>query len=226
MRLATTLLSLTLAATVAGEQFWCEYDASCGQFPEQVGWQRSTYGGGDQRWFDGDLLVLDGSASTDTADDYWTLHPLNVTAGEQLLVQWRMRVHDVHGVFDPVVNLSAGPYGQVDLNYTAESIYSVYESLWIPFTPGQFHDYALTSSDLVNYELRVDGGLVHIGHFLAPIPPVGMTWGDGTIGASSVSTWDHIGFGVIAEPSSGLLVGLTCLCLIFRRTRLVRRTIS
>jgi hypothetical protein len=222
MRVIVALLCLALVGSAAAEPFWIEYDASCGLFPEEVGWTRSTYAGGDQRWFEGGSLVLDGRASIDFADDYYTGHALNLGAGEQFVAEWHMRVDEVEGFADPLVGIDCGAHGTLTLRYTTESVYSLLESVWIPFTPGQFHTYELRSEDLVNYQLYIDTTLAHVGRFVGAVPVSGLTWGDGTVGASSLSVWDYARFGIVPEPCSGLLLGLGCLFLI----SLVRRATS
>ena len=226
MRGVAVLLLLMLVAAAVAEPYWVEYDPSAGLFPEELGWERTVYGGGAERSFDDGALVLDGSESIQIVDDYWMQASLECASGEQFLIEWRLRVDEVAGFADPIVGVSAAGHGVIALSYTPESIYSLLEDVWIPFAPGQYHAYALASSDMLNYELRIDGVVAHVGQFVGPCPQSGITWGDGASGASSISVWDYVRFGVIPEPSTGILFALGVLLPMASRSRLARRAVS
>ena len=55
--------------------------------------------------------------------------------------------------------------------------------------------------------------------FGGPWGSSGVTWGAATEGASSVSTWDYVRFGVVPEPAAGLLLGLAGLAGSTRRVQ-------
>jgi hypothetical protein len=215
MRIIPVLTLLTLVGSAAGEQFWVEYDATCGQFPEQVGWERQTYYGGDQHSFDGGSLVLDGLAP-DGPEDYYRMDaPIALGPGETFVMQWRMRVDQVIGpYFDPGVNFTVLGQAALTLVYSESSIFSLGESTIATFEPGVFHNYQVTSSDLDTYTLQIDGQEAHSG-LLAPTGwESGMEWGDYTRPVSSLSMWDSVSFGVVPEPGALALLG--CAGLVFR----------
>jgi hypothetical protein len=128
--------------------------------------------------------------------------------GEEIfLAQWRLRVVEDTGG-DPGVLISFGPPGDVLLVYDVDRIYSINEFEYVAdFQAGVFHEYALTTSDLASYALYVDGALVHVGQLNAPGFGAWLEWGDATSGRTSLTEWDWVRFGVVPEPSAGLLLG-------------------
>jgi hypothetical protein len=224
MRLSAVLISLTLAGTAGADQFWIEYNASCGQFPEEVGWDRLAMGGGAQRSLDGGVLTLDGLASTMIVDDYGVLHPIDLAPGELFVMQWRLRVDEVHGFADPAVAAWTEGFGAVNLGYSETSIYSVYERVWIvDIEPHAFHEYRLVSNDLLSYTLSIDGAVAYAGAMVPPSHGAGIGWGDTVEGARSRSAWDYVAFGVVPEPSMALLLASACLTATLLRARRTRR---
>jgi len=211
MRLLTILTSLALVSSAAGEQFWVEYDASCGLYPEEVGWNRLAMAGGAERSLEGGVLTLDGLSSTAIVDNYDMLHPMELAPGESFVMQWRVRVDEVHGFADPAVDVLCEGYGRVALDYSETSIYSLFENVRIDFDPHVFHDYSLISTDMVKYSLQIDGKVAHVGQFAAISHASAVGWGDTTSGASSLSSWSYVRFGVVPEPSNALI--MTCACL-------------
>jgi hypothetical protein len=223
MRVIALAAVLTSGAHAVGEPFWIEYDASCGQFPEEVGWDRLVMGGGDQRSLDGGVLALDSSASPSIIDTYGVSHPVDLGPGESFVLEWRLRVDEVHGAAHPPVKpgitVGFNGYGAATLEYSESSLYSIDEFTWIDFDPYVFHDYSLTTSDLLTYTLSIDGSVAHTGPLMTPCFNSAVGWGDASTGATSVSAWDYVRFGVIPEPSGALLIISACLAGIFLRAR-------
>ncbi|HOO16553.1 MAG: hypothetical protein KBH81_04280 [Phycisphaerae bacterium] len=93
MRIVALLASLMLVAGAAGEQFWIEYDASCGLFPEECGWNRLAMEGGAERSLDDGLLTLDSLAGLGVIDCYGIGRPISLAPGESFVMQWRLRVN-------------------------------------------------------------------------------------------------------------------------------------
>jgi hypothetical protein len=145
--------------------------------------------------------------------------------GERLEIDWRVRIDSVLGGFDPAVTLGAGAHGVVFLNYGEDAIYSAFEGVWIPFAPGLFHEYSLISTDLLTYSLYVDGQPAHTGYLVGPWSQSAVCWGDTVEGASSISTWDWVRFGVVPEPPTGFALGFACLWGICVRPRTTRRNL-
>lgn len=210
-----TICLLVLGAGARAEPFWIEYDASCGQFPEEVGWDRLAMGGGARRSLEDGALRLDSLASTSIIDCYGISHPVDLGPGESFVLEWRLRVNEVYGLADPpvkpVMAVFFAGYGRVTLEYSETSLYSLLEFTWIDFDPHAFHDYSLATSDLLTYTLRIDGSAAHTGPLVTPCSVSSVDWGDSVTGSSSLSDWDYVRFGVIPEPSSVLLT--TCACL-------------
>jgi hypothetical protein len=220
---ALTVALLAFAGSAMGEQFWIEYDASCGQYPEQVGWDHLAMGGGAQRSLDGGVLTLDGLASTTIVDDYGMLHPIELASGESFLMEWRLRVDEVHGFADPAVGVWSEGNGRLALDYSETSIYSLLEGVWIDFEPHVFHDYSLVSTDMRTYTLLIDGSAAYTGHFVSPCTLSGVDWGDEISGARSLSEWQYVRFGVVPEPTAALLLAFACLPAMPLRARRTRR---
>jgi hypothetical protein len=215
---AFVVCGLALSAAVRANPYWISYDASTGVFPEEDGWQRLAYGGGAQRWFEDGSLVLDDGGASGIIDDYGRQGPLDPGPGEVFSIQWRLRV-DEGEYFDPAVIVTSYGHGALDLAYTRGEIYSVLEDVWIPIAPGVFHDYMVTTSDMLAFQLTVDGDLAYAGRFVGPYWASGVTWGDTAYGASSISRWEYVRFGVVPEPSAAALFGLAVLAVISTRAR-------
>jgi hypothetical protein len=173
MKRIVTIAAAGLCACAAqAEPFWISYDAACGQFPEEVGSDRLTHYGGDQRSFQDGSLVLDGLASPYLVDNYGISRPIELGPGETLVMEWRLRVDEVDGLGDPAVSLWSQGHGTVTLLYAESALYSLYDGTWTPFAPGVFHDYLLTSADLSTFALYIDGVASATGCFVprCPIP--------------------------------------------------------
>jgi hypothetical protein len=217
----TRLLIFTMALACAGfpvvtaEEYWIAYEGD--DFPENEGWERYTRAGGAERSLEEGTLILDGMASWEIVDEYLIRTPVHPDPGESFLFDWRLRVDEVLGYSDPLVAVCADELGEVLLTYSGSGVYSLLEGVWIDFTPGSFHDYSFTSPDMVTYTLHIDGQLAHTGYFVGPSAISAVCWGDGAEGASSVSIWDYVRFGIVPEPGAGLLLGLVGLAAIGAR---------
>lgn len=170
--------------------------------------------------------MLDGRASIEIADLYNIEHPLEPGPGELFRLEWRLRVDGVLGHDDPTVSIGSYGHGVLQLGYSESSIYSWYEGVWVGFTPGVFHDYLLTSADMLSYRLYIDGQLARTGAFVGPWYESAVMWGDGVLGASSLSAWDYARFGVVPEPTAVLLVGCAGLAVIRTISRQRRRPLQ
>ena len=221
MRVIGILTVFTFVASASADQFWIEYDASCGLFPEEVGWDRHVYGGGAERSFEDRDLVLDGLVGPDISDFYRMDAPITLAPGERFVMQWRLRADEVVGFGDPGVNFTVLGEAALTLVCTESTVYSLGESVIATFEPGVFHDYLVTSTDLDTYTLRIDGEEVHSG-LLAPTGwESGAEWGDYSR-SSSLSAWGSFAFGVVPEPSSGALVIVAALLAMISRNSRIR----
>ena len=218
--LRRVLLIVGLACSVVptwGAPYWIDWEGD--DWPENQGWERTVYGGGDQRWFEDGSLVLDGRASIDISDFYRRAAPSDPLPGEEFRVEWRLWVGDIPGFPDPAITVEAQEHGVVFLEYQETRIYSLFEGVYIDFAPRAFHDYVLRSEDMLSYSLYVDGAPAYNGVFVGSFPHSRLNWGDCTQGASSLSKWDYVRFGIVPEPSAGLLFGSAGLAVLVFRTR-------
>jgi hypothetical protein len=208
-RIQVVLMILAVPGMPAlADMWWHTYEAN-GTYPEDDGWSRIVMGGGAERWFQDGTLVLDSRASNEIVDAYYQYMPSLPDPGQEIfLAQWRLRVVEDSGG-DPGIGISFGPPGDVLLEYELNRIYSTNEFEYVAdFQAGVFHEYALTTSDLASYALYVDGALVHVGQLNAPGFGAWLEWGDPTSGRTSLTEWDWVRFGVVPEPSAGLLLGV------------------
>jgi hypothetical protein len=223
MRILIILTSLALVSSAAAEQFWYEYDPSSGLYPEQCGWGRLVMGEGEQRSLDGGTLTLNSLASPGIIDSYGISHPVDLGPGESFVVEWRLRVDEVHGGAErpvkPAVHVGFDGYGAVDFSYSESALHSTYEFAWIDFDPYVFHDYSLATSDLLTYTLSIDGTVAHTGRLTTPYFVNAMDWGDEVTGSTSLSDWDYVRFGVVPEPPGALSIISACLAAIVLRAR-------
>ncbi len=221
MRVLAALVSLMLAGSAAAEPFWVEYNASCGLFPEEVGWERTVYGGGAERWIQDGYLVLDGLVGSGISDFYRMDAPVALEPGERFVMEWRLRVDEVPGLWDPGINFTVLGEAMLTLVYTESTIYSLYETMTIAsFEPGVFHDYSLTSTDLETYTLCIGGEPVHGGLLSFPGGESRVRWGDYGRPAS-LSTWSSVAFGVVPEPFTGAITAAAALLVL--RSRISRK---
>jgi len=209
-------------ASVAGaEPFWIAWEGN--DYPENEGWERYTRAGGAERSLEDGTLILDGMADWHIVDEYFINRPLVPEPGEWFRMEWRLRVDELLGFADPAVFITSEETGVVLLRYAESAIYSPLESVWVDFELGLFHEFVFTSADMLSYQLHIDGELVHTGSFVGPFPYSGVCWGDATEGASSISTWDYVRFGMVPEPGAGPLLGIVGLAFVRWRTPKARR---
>ena len=198
---------------VAGEQYFVSYDAD-GVYPEDRGWTRSVYGGGAQRWFDNGSLVIDSRASTGIEDAYimqksGQLDPSS--PNEWFFMSWRMRTDELQGPWDAAVGAFSDERRAVFLDFSLDHISIGGIGTVATFEPGVFHGFELRSSNMLTYDLYVDGALAHSGNFTVPLLTASTVgWGDMTSGGASLTRWEYFRFGVVPEPKSAL-VGVTLL---------------
>ncbi len=214
-KLMIVLLVAGCVSVVGAEPFWIAWEGD--DYPENQGWERYTRVGGAERSLENGALTLDSMADFYIVDEYLIYRPLVPGPGEWFRMEWRLRVDEVLGFTDPMVLVCAEDTGAVFLKYAESAIYSMLEGVWIDFEPGLSHEFTFTSVDMLSYQLHIDGQLAHTGSFVGPYPYSSVCWGDATEGASSISTWDYVRFGIVPEPSAGLLLGFAGLAGVTRR---------
>jgi hypothetical protein len=218
IRFFVAVCVLSMAVSQAGaDQFWYTYEGN--DYPEVEGpWIRYTRAGGAQRSLQDGSLVLDSLADWHIVDEYWISTPFVLDPGERFEADWRVRIDQSPDNPDVGVFVGHPASGQILLTYLEDGIWILSEGVWIGFTPGVFHDYALVSYDLATYTLYVDGQPGHSGQFEGICTWSGLNWGDGTEGATSMTSWDFIRFGVVPEPATGFVMALAGLA-VFRSRR-------
>lgn len=206
-------LTIVLAAAIGGasaDQYWIAYEGD--DFPENQGWQRITGPlGGAQRSIENGWLVIDSRASTSIVDFYRRdmNGQLDPDPGELFVMRWGVRIDEVIGLFDLDVGVFSDEKWAVGLTLNENTIESVFETgVSASFSPGVPHQFELRSVDMRSYDLFIDGSLAMQGAFWLSLTESQIIWGDGVQGAASLSRWDYVRFGVVPEPSSGLLFAL------------------
>lgn len=212
------LLSLLLVVTApaGAEQYWVAWEGN--DYPENEGWERRVNGSGGPaiRTLHNGIMTMDGRADLQIDDYYRMERPLNPEAGEEFVMQWRLRVNEVDGhplgLYDPGVQLYSDDDWAVSLLFGTDFIRSFHEDLEFPMQPGMFHAFEFRSLYMRSYQLFVDGSLIHVGSLWEPdFDRSRVHWGDLARGSASLVDWDYFQFGVVPEPSTGLLL-LALLC--------------
>lgn len=214
IRLGFVLIVATLGGPALAAPFTAAYEGN--DFPENEGWRRRTTGGGAERSIEDGQLVLDGRADVEIAD-YYTRgdYSINLEQGESFFAEWRLTLQDQVGqAGDPTIVITTDAGGWLGINIAPGDILFTFTEEQISFDFNRTTTFRVESSNLENYDLFADGVLIHSSVFRQLIlsgPRV--LWGDGVVGASSLSRWDYFRFGVVPEPSCGLcwfaaLIGL------------------
>ena len=198
------LLALAVCGA-SGDEYWIAYEGN--DFPENEGWRRITFGGGANRFLNQGNLVIDSLASTQIADFYEMRRngELDPDPGELFLMQWRLKIEEIVGFMDISLGVNSDEKWAIALEMNMNTIRSSLEGLTASFDPGVFHVFALTSTNMRTYELRIDGKPAINGQFRLFFDSSRVAWGDGVQGSASLSQWDYFRFGVVPEPSSALL---------------------
>jgi hypothetical protein len=218
------VLLFALAPPLRAEPYWVAWEGN--DFPENEGWRRRVNGEGPaMRTLADGIMTIDGLWSTQVDDFYRMERTLDPDPGELFVMQWRLRVHEVIGspltLYDPGVTVYSDDDWTVSLLFGTDFIRSFHERLEIPMQPAVFHTFEFHSRDMRSYELLLDGALIHVGSFWEPtFTQSRIDWGDLARGSASLSDWDYFRFGVVPEPTAGLLI--LALLLSARGLRLTR----
>jgi hypothetical protein len=206
---------------VQAEQFWISYDAACGQYPEQVGWTRTTHAGGAVRSISDGILTLDSTADPMIEDCYRIDRPITPGPGEMFVAEWRVCVAQQSGYWEVLAGAQADDGGQVVLDYKEDYVRSFWDGWSLPIASGAFHTYRLESTTMHDFSLWIDGTYAHSGAFDRPGPPIPfVAFGDASYGAStSLTEWEYFRFGVVPEPGAIALAFAVCAYVARRRGR-------
>jgi len=210
-RIVAVVAAGLCACLVQAELFWISYDASCGLYPEEVGWTRTTHGGGAVRSLADGILTLDSTASSMINDSYRMERPTTPGPGETFVCEWRMCLAEHSGFGESLMSMRADDGAGAQFRYWMDHVQS--EDGWsVPITPGVFHTYRLESVDMYAFSLWIDDAFVRTGDFDRPGPPVPYAaFGDGSYGASrSITQWQYFRFGIVPEPGGLMLALVAC----------------
>jgi hypothetical protein len=207
-RTCVLFVLFALGSSLAGATpYWVEYAPAGGNYPEFEGWTRYTSGGGDVRFFEDGVLVLDGQAGTHDAYS-WSRPPgqLDPGPGELFIARWRLCVSHIDPPYplDPVVGIHSDTRTGLPLDFGYDRV--AVKNHYIAYAPGVFHDYEVRSPDMRTYYFYIDDVLVDSGAFYADVGPALVAWGDGGMNAGSLSRWACFSFGVVPEPCTAWLV--------------------
>jgi len=203
-----------LAVAPAPGAYWIAYEGGPG-FPEQVGpWTREFgdehgfgHGGAERRIEDG-IFVLDSLRHDQIFDFYEVRRKIDPMPPFELFVgEWRVRVDEPSDPWDVGVSIVRDePPGWFILKLAPGRIRIYTEALEFPIAPGTFHTYRFTSADMRQYELFLDGELLHRGRFDdQTFFNSRFSFGDGVQGRRSISRWDYVRFGALPDVSTSAL---------------------
>ena len=199
MRQAVVIAGFLLLGTAyaLAEPYEVAYEGDV--FPEEVGWERFTSGGGAERSVAGGLLAL-SSDDPLVADQYRfdAQGALDAGPGEFFYAEWRMRLLPGSGIADVNVSIyrDAGQ-GDIWLGFSTDFVISFLDDNRIdPIDTTIWRDYRIVSFDMVNYDFFIDGAYADSGFFAFPGLADAKVWfGDCCIGQASSSEWDYFRFG-------------------------------
>lgn len=116
-------------------------------------------------------------------------------------------MEEVDGSVDPGVSLASDERWRAGFAFHEDHIWCFFEDdVTIPITPGVFHEYRFTSSDMRTYELYIDGELAREGTFWQLASASEVVWGDLGRPLASRAQWDYFRIGVVPEPRTISLI--------------------
>ncbi len=205
----------TLVVPAGAEQYWLTYEGN--DLPENEGWTR-YWGNNDGEYQGGGAVrtIEDGVLAMDSRHDPWLWDfnfierpdQMDPGSGETFVMEWRLKAEEVVGDRgDPLINVASDEYRTVGYVFREDQIWCYFEDdLTIPITPGVYHDYRFVSSDMLTYDLYIDGELVHEGTWWQGVRDSRVGWGTNVRPATSLAHWDYVRFGVIPEPKTVFLI--------------------
>jgi hypothetical protein len=214
-RLLIFIAALSCAGFSAAnaEQYWIAYEGD--DFPENVGWERHWgvhVPPGDpnsvpERSIEDGVFVLDTTSDIWLNDYYEIDRAIDPGPGELFVAEWRVAVDELLVYWDAGIAIARdNPPGHVAVFFGVDQLLiDTADDIVLPIAPGP-HSYRFESWDMDQFQLYMDGALIHQGVFESEsLLQSYVVFGNGTLGASSLSRWDYVRFGAIPEPSSFLL---------------------
>jgi hypothetical protein len=210
------LIGLALGAFVypAGA-YYVAWEGDC--LPEEAGWTRQWgdevgqyHGTGAVRTIQDGVMTMDSLYDMHVCDGSILHRSFNPAPGEMFFLEWRLAVDQVTGIAgiptDPGVGFESDDHYGVGFTYGVDFVEGAYDdNLHISITPGEFHDYRLTSWDLRTYDFFIDGACVYNGWFLPNTGASRLAWGDDAQGYASLHRWDYVRVGTVPEPGTAVL---------------------
>ncbi len=207
------LIGLT-AITAVAEPYWVSWSGDSS--PEEEGWSRTFTDangvagqGGAIRTLEGGSLFLDGLRDVDIVDAYEMSRGIDPDPGEVFEIRWGLNFVDIPNSprMDVGITVFSDQATAIVLRFGASAFRSMFESTEaIPIDMTIRHDFVIRSIDMESYELFIDGAPARSGAFRPTVSNSRVGWGDSVQGVASHSSWDYIEFGVVPEPSTGIVV--------------------
>lgn len=215
MRLFMLGVVLALGVSLASaDTYWVAWEGD--DWPENQGWRRVWgnwdglyHGPGAYRTLEDGILTYDSRYDDGVFDYYYMERPgqMDPDASELFVMEWRLKVDVVNGLSDPTVGITSDESWVLGLTYAYDHIRSMFESsVTIPFAPGVWHEYRVSSANMHDYDLSIDGELARHGAFRHLVHASHISWGDTVQGASSMHEWDWFRFGCVPEPAARALM--------------------
>jgi hypothetical protein len=207
-------LVVLTSAIATGTPYWIEWDGS--DWPESMdpAWIRNwgnwqgPHQGGARRTLEDGILTYDSLYDPGVYDWYSMERPgqFDPGPGQVFLAWWRVWTEQVVGYppYDPGLSVQSDEARGVGLAFSDTTVFSVYEQRVLGYIePGQFHEFALCSTDMYNYQLAADGVELATGVFHQGFSTSWVGWGDCVQGAASLHHWRFVRYGVLALPEAG-----------------------
>lgn len=201
--LTIVCFAIAIAPAAPAAPYWVAYEGDV--FPEQAGWDRQNSPDESIRSIEDGIFILDTRTNDEMFDFYRIERPIDPGPGEFFIAEWRLRVVENNGSIygDAGVTIAPDIEGALAFRYFEDAVNSTREAWSFPIHPGVFHIYRLESSNMRDYELRIDGTFVRTGVWDAnSLLNSFVAFGDGVYPSSSLTEWDYMRFGVIPEPAS------------------------
>jgi hypothetical protein len=207
-------------------EYWITYEGN--DLPEDEGWQRNWgddygahHGTGAVRTLADGVLTMDSLYDLRVYDYAcrYLYGEVDPERGELFIAECRVKIDEATGDgYDSTFGVASDGAMQLAFGLFPDRIESIWEDgVALSVAPGMFHDYQVLSWDMQTYELYIDGDLAYQGTFWQGALYSKLAWEDGVRGAASLAHWDYVRFGVVPEPSAGILLIGVCVCVRHRR---------
>ena len=200
------------ALSAAATQYWIAYEGDA--YPEDCGWMR-VYGdengpqqGGAERSLADGILTLDGLFFFKQKTAYEIQRAIDPAPGETFVAECRVCVDPQSDPRDVGIVIARDyPPGHVSIDSGPAGVWFPDDHVAIALEPNVFHEFSLSSADMEQYRLVIDGTLEYVSDFEAyTILDSFVNFGDAVQGERSLSRWDYFRFGAVPEPNIVLII--------------------